>query len=94
MLFRTQDAVLPPEIRGVHDDPPSIQRAVRELPPTLTEPDPRPHVAQSRRNVREGVAGGQSEDEGGQFLLAHHGHGPTDGVDGGDGAVEGAVDEF
>jgi len=45
MLFRTQDAVLPPEIRGVHDDPPSIQRAVRELPPTLTEPDPRPHAS-------------------------------------------------
>ena len=44
MLFRTQDARLPPEIRGVHDDPPSIQRAVRELPPTLTEPDPRPHA--------------------------------------------------
>ena len=45
MLFRTQDASLPPEIRGVHDDPPSIQRAVRELPPTLTEPDPRPHAS-------------------------------------------------
>ncbi len=45
MLFRTQDAALPPEIRGVHDDPPSIQRAVRELPPTLTEPDPRPHAS-------------------------------------------------
>jgi exoribonuclease-2 len=44
MLFRTQDARLPPEIRGVHDDPPSIQRVVRELPPTLTEPDPRPHA--------------------------------------------------
>lgn len=44
MLFRTQDARLPPEIRGVHDDPPAIQRAVRELPPTLTEPDPRPHA--------------------------------------------------
>jgi len=44
MLFRTQDATLPPEIRGVHDDPPSIQRVVRELPPTLTEPDPRPHA--------------------------------------------------
>lgn len=45
LLFRTQDAQLPPEIRGVHDDPPSIQRAVRELPPTLTEPDPRPHAS-------------------------------------------------
>lgn len=45
MLFRTQDASLPPEIRGVHDDPPSIQRAVRELPPTLTEPDARPHAS-------------------------------------------------
>lgn len=45
MLFRTQDAVLPPEIRGVHDNPPSIQRAVRELPPTLTEPDARPHAS-------------------------------------------------
>jgi exoribonuclease-2 len=45
MLFRTQDASLPPEIRGVHDDPASIQRAVRELPPTLTEPDPRPHAS-------------------------------------------------
>ncbi len=44
MLFRTQDAALPPEVRGVHDDPPSIQRVVRELPPTLTEPDPRPHA--------------------------------------------------
>ncbi len=44
MLFRTQDATLPPEVRGVHDDPPSIQRVVRELPPTLTEPDPRPHA--------------------------------------------------
>jgi exoribonuclease-2 len=44
MLFRTQDARLPPEIRGIHSDPPSIQRAVRELPPTLTEPDPRPHA--------------------------------------------------
>ena len=44
MLFRTQDATLPPEIRGIHDNPPSIQRAVRELPPTLTEPDPRPHA--------------------------------------------------
>lgn len=44
MLFRTQDARLPPEIRGVHSDPPAIQRAVRELPPTLTEPDPRPHA--------------------------------------------------
>ncbi|MFU2210675.1 ribonuclease catalytic domain-containing protein [Solidesulfovibrio sp. C21] len=44
MLFRTQDATLSPEIRGVHGDPPSIQRVVRELPPTLTEPDPRPHA--------------------------------------------------
>ncbi len=44
MLFRTQDARLPPEIRGIHSDPPAIQRAVRELPPTLTEPDPRPHA--------------------------------------------------
>ncbi|EFL50327.1 ribonuclease II [Solidesulfovibrio fructosivorans JJ]] len=44
MLFRTQDAALSPEIRGVHGDPPSIQRVVRELPPTLTEPDPRPHA--------------------------------------------------
>jgi exoribonuclease-2 len=44
MLFRTQDARLPPEVRGVHSDPPAIQRAVRELPPTLTEPDPRPHA--------------------------------------------------
>jgi exoribonuclease-2 len=44
MLFRTQDAALSPEIRGVHSDPPSIQRVVRELPPTLTEPDPRPHA--------------------------------------------------
>ncbi len=44
MLFRTQDATLPPEVRGVHDDPPSIQRVVRELPPTLTEPEPRPHA--------------------------------------------------
>jgi len=45
LLFRTQDASLPPEIRGLHDDPVSIQRAVRELPPTLTEPDPRPHAS-------------------------------------------------
>jgi len=44
MLFRTQDATLSPEVRGVHGDPPSIQRVVRELPPTLTEPDPRPHA--------------------------------------------------
>uniref|UniRef100_I2PWD4 Exoribonuclease R n=1 Tax=Desulfovibrio sp. U5L TaxID=596152 RepID=I2PWD4_9BACT len=44
MLFRTQDATLPPEVRGIHDNPPSIQRVVRELPPTLTEPDPRPHA--------------------------------------------------
>jgi exoribonuclease II len=45
LLFRNQDASLPPEIRGVHDDPASIQRAVRELPPTLTELDPRPHAS-------------------------------------------------
>lgn len=45
LLFRTQDAALPPEIRGLHDDPVSIQRAVRELPPTLTELDPRPHAS-------------------------------------------------
>jgi len=52
-----------------------------------------PHVAQLRRDVRKGLAGGQPHDQGGQFLLAHHGDGPADGFHVGGHAVDGAVDQ-
>jgi len=44
LLFRTQDAVVSGEARGVKDNPADIHATVKQLPPTLTELDPRPHV--------------------------------------------------
>lgn len=44
LLFRTQDAAVSGEARGVKDNPADIHATVKQLPPTLTELDPRPHV--------------------------------------------------
>ncbi len=44
LLYRTQDAVVSGEARGVKNNPADIHATVKQLPPTLTELDPRPHV--------------------------------------------------